>query len=216
MRLFIYLFIYLLIGCRVSESNEEKNIQKTILKTSKTFNWDSIPIKNTPYTYSYDYNNDFLFALIDSLRERNEITQNSKLNSLFSNKTKFKTREDLYPKEDAQYPYQGEAYFYKRLPNKDKCKVLLFVYKNKEQDYYLPYFELQTINANNNTVDKLIVVGGKSYECSWDRSFHIDENYIIKIIDEQSCYDIEEEKEIEREEYINEYRIDTYGYFKKI
>ncbi|CAA0238140.1 hypothetical protein NCIMB2158_590006 [Tenacibaculum maritimum] len=114
------------------------------------------------------------------------------------------------------YPYQGSAYFYKRLPNKNKCKVLLFVYLNKEQDCYFPYFELQTINTNDRSIDKLIEVGGKAYECGWDRSFNIDENYFIKIIDKQSCYDFEEEKEIEQIEYLNKYEIDSTGYFKRL
>ncbi|MFL0095869.1 hypothetical protein [Tenacibaculum maritimum] len=114
------------------------------------------------------------------------------------------------------YPYQGSAYFYKRLPNKNKCKVLLFVYLNKEQDCYLPYFELQTINTNDRSIDKLIEVGGKAYDCGWDRSFNIDGNYFIKIIDKQSCYDFEEEKEIEQIEYLNKYEIDSTGYFKRL
>ncbi|MGG6229184.1 hypothetical protein [Tenacibaculum sp. SDUM215027] len=80
----------------------------------------------------------------------------------------------------------------------------------------MPYFELQTIDNNNKTLDKLIVVGGRNYECAWDRSFEIDKDYTITTIDEQSCYDIEEEKEVEKVKYTNRYQIDTHGHFKKI
>ncbi|TDQ30350.1 hypothetical protein [Tenacibaculum caenipelagi] len=215
MRLFIYLFIYLFISCKVSKDNEKKLVQVPPVENIQTFKWDTVSIKKLPYKYSYDYNNDFLFALTDSLKQKNEINEKSELNFLFSDKTKFKLKEDLYAKEEDGYPYQGKGYFYKRFPNNDKYKVLLFIYSNKEQDYYLPYFELQTIDGNNKTVDKLIVVGGKNYECGWDRSFEIDEDYTITTIDEQSCYDLEEEKEVERVMYTNKYKIDTQGYFKK-
>ncbi len=210
MLLFIYLPICLFIGCKYPDNNA----QVRPIQEAQKCNWDTVSIKKLPYRYSYDYNDDFLFALIDSLKQKDIINEKSVLNTLFSNKTKFKMSETLYPKEELAYPYQGKAYFYKRLPDHNQCKVLLFIYSNKEQDYYLPYFELQTIDSRDKVVDKLIVVGGRSYECSWDRSFEIDENYTIKIIDKQSCYDLEEEKEVEHMEYVNEYKIDRYGYFK--
>ena len=214
MRVFIYLFIYLFISCTTNNKNE------TLLKSKKTvlnLKIDTIPITKLPYSFKYIYDSiSTQSKSIDSFLKKKLINKESKLNNLFSDSTSFSSKETLNIVKYINFPYSGNAYFFKKLPNLNEIKLLLFIYENKNHDYNLPYFELQTFNKENKNIDKLIVAGAREYECSWDRSFSIDKNYLITISNIESCYDIEEEKKIDKKEYLIQYKINKKGLFKII
>ncbi len=168
--------------------------------TSNKIDWKKVEIENLPIK----------FKTKNHLRDITFLKTKNKINNIFSNKTEFKIRQDILPKKYF-YPHEGKGYFYKRLPDFNDKKILIFIYENEKQEYYLPFYELQVINKDDKVIDKLIVAGAKEYECAWNREFAIDSNYNITIFDTQSCYDFETEKETDIKEYKNHFYINKRG-----
>ena len=221
MKVFICLFVCLFVCCtapikkRVNNTQNQAYIKEldSTKENNNFVNWDNIPIKKLPYKFSYVY--DSIAEIKQMSHIKNILETETSINSLFSDNTIFKIKDSLFAKNGA-YPYKGKGFFYERLPDKDNNKVILFVYENREQDYNLPYFELQIIDDDNDTKDKLIVVGAITYECGWNRNFIINKDYIVTVNDIEYCYDIENDKEIERREFSNRYKLTKEGMFKII
>ncbi|QCX38773.1 hypothetical protein FF125_10125 [Aureibaculum algae] len=179
--------------------------------------FDSISVQELPFSFAFDKDSilDYHYTL-ESFERRNLIDKNAKLNTYFSDSTTFLNSENLFITDSENYPYIGEGYFYTRLPNINEIKVLVFTYQNTDEQETLPYFELQTIDENNKVIDKLILAGGINYDCSWDRQFSIDETYTINIIDNESCFDPEDEKQILTKTVKTAYKVDNDGHIKML
>lgn len=82
--------------------------------------------------------------------------------------------------------------FYKRLPNVGECKVVMFAYRNQDDFASYPAFELQTFDAEDHFVDRLVVASSTWGERSWRRSFVCDENYMITVSDNITVLEIDD------------------------
>jgi hypothetical protein len=207
-RLSLIIFILNLTACKKQSATE-----KTLPEITTTTDWEAVSVQKLPFEFNYKYDSilDYYYTL-DYFSKRKLIDTSSTLNQFFSDSTSFKPKEDLFITESKNYPYVGKGYFHKRLPDVNKHKVLIFIYQNTLEEETLPYFELQTFNEENLIIDKVIIAGGINYDCSWDRKFSIDNNYIITITDIEACYDIEDEKEIGKRTLNTQYQIKEDGY----
>lgn len=192
---------------------KKQNNANTKVKDLISINdFDSIAVQELPYAFVFDKDSilDYHYTL-EAFESSNKIDKNAKLNTYFSDSTTFLNDEELMIMESKNYPFIGEGYFYTRLPDINNLKVLVFTYQNIEEPETLPYFELQTFDENHKVIDKLILAGGINYDCSWDRQFSIDKNYNIIIIDNESCFDPEDEKQVLTKTFKNTYKVENDG-----
>jgi len=197
---------------------KKQNTTNTKVKDLISINdFDSITIHKLPYAFAFDKDSllDYHYTL-EAFETRNKIDKDAKLNTYFSDSTTFLNSEELMIMESKNYPYIGKGFFYQRLPDIDNIKVLIFTYQNTEEAETLPYFEIQTFDENNRIIDKLILAGGINYECSWDRQFYIDQDYKIIIIDNESCFDPEDEKRVLTKTFENTYKVKKDGVIEVI
>ncbi|WP_338794242.1 hypothetical protein [Bernardetia sp. MNP-M8] len=141
------------------------------------------------------------------------------LNVIFSDSTSFSIADqlnELTPISEYSYPYKGKAFFLERLPDIHDFKVIVFIYTNTNQDYYLPYLELQLLDSTDTITDKLIIVGSKEYECSWKRSCYISKSYTIEITDKEQCYDMMDNITISEDIFKTKYLVSREGKFVEI
>ena len=141
------------------------------------------------------------------------------LNAIFSDSTSFRITDqlnELTPISEYSYPYKGKAFFLERLPDIHNFKVIVFIYTNTNQDYYLPYLELQLLDSTDTITDKLIIVGSKEYECSWKRSCHIFKSYTIEITDNELCYDIMDNITVSENIFKTKYQVSHKGKFVEV
>ncbi len=203
----LIVFILNLTACKKQTATEE-----TLPEVTTAIEWEAVSIQKLPFSFNFKYDSilDYYYTL-DYFSKRKLIDTSSKLNHYFSDSTSFLPKEDLFITESKNYPYLGKGYFHKRLPDINKHKVMVFIYQNTQEEETLPYFELQTFNNENHVIDKIIIAGGINDDCSWDRKFSIDKNYIITITDKEACYDIEDEKEIGKRTLKTQYQIKEDG-----
>ncbi len=201
------LIILVLTACK-----KQKKTDNSLKELTNITDWETVDIQQLPFEFSYNYDSiiDYYYTL-SYFSERKLIENDAHLNQYFSDSTSFLPNENLFIIESKNYPYLGKGYFYKRLPDVNKHKVLIFIYQNLQEEETLPYFELQIFNENNDLVDKIIIAGGINYDCSWDRKFNINTNYLLTIIDKEACYDIEDEKEIGKRIINTQYQIKEDG-----
>jgi len=201
------LIIIVLTACK-----KQKNTDNSLKELTTITDWKTVDIQQLPFEFSYNYDSiiDYYYTL-SYFSERKLIDNDAYLNQYFSDSTSFLPNENLFITESTNYPYIGKGFFFKRLPDVNKHKVLIFIYQNLQEEETLPYFELQIFNENNDLVDKIIIVGGINYDCSWDRKFNIDTNYKLTVIDKEACYDIEDEKEIGKRIINTQYQIKENG-----
>ena len=199
-------------ACKNKIDTETKDNDLTSLN-----DFDSIAIQQLPYSFAFDKDSilDYFYTL-EAFESGNKIIKDSKLNTYFSDSTSFLDTENLFITDSKNYPYVGEGYFFKRLPNINTIKVLVFTYQNTKEAETLPYFEIQTFDENHKVIDKLILAGGINYDCSWDRQFAIDTNYTITIIDNESCFDPENEEQILTKTFENSYKINNEGVIETV
>ena len=141
------------------------------------------------------------------------------LNALFSDSTSFREVDqlnELTSTYEHSYPYKGKAFFLERLPDIYNFKVLVFIYTNSNQDYYLPYLELQLLDSTDAITNKLIIVGSRAYECSWRRSCYISKSYAIKITDKELCYDMMNDVTVSENIFKTKYLVSREGKFVEI
>ncbi|MET2984639.1 hypothetical protein [Aureibaculum conchae] len=197
---------------------KKQNATDTKVKDLISINdFDSITVQNLPYAFSFDKDSVFDYHYtLEAFETRNKIDKDAKLNTYFSDSTTFSNDEELMIMESKNYPFIGKGFFYERLPDIDNVKVLIFTYQNTEEAETLPYFEIQTFDENHNVIDKLIVAGGINYDCSWDRQFAIDTTYKITIVDNESCFDPEDEKQVLTKTIQTQYKIRDDGKIEKL
>lgn len=165
----------------------------------------TVPSEPLPFHYSYLDNIGDIYTLNDFLKNE-KYTGHAKLDSLFSPGTTLTMREGQYG-----HPYSGKARFFKRLPDVHGKKVLLFAYWDQQTDYKLPTIELQTFDNQLKVIDKMIVVDGTNYECSWNRSFTLSKDYVLNVKDEDVCWDIENGKKASDKTKTHTYTLDPDG-----
>lgn len=158
-----------------------------------------------PYHYSYPENIGDVYTLNDFLKNENYKSY-PRLDSVFSPGTALTMREKQYG-----HPYTGKARFFKRLPDVQGKKVLLFAYWDQQTDYKLPTIELQTFDEHLKVIDKMIVVDGTNYECSWNRSFTLSKDYALTIKDEDVCWDVENDKKASDKTSVHDYMLGPDG-----
>jgi len=163
-----------------------------------------------PFSYSYPDAIADRTGLQDFLRSEGVPAKRSALDHYFSPRTPLTGRADAYG-----HPYGGRARLFRRLTDWAGHKVLLFAYWDKETDYKLPTLELQVFAPGWRLTDKMIVVDGTVYECSWQRSVHISSDYEIRITDRDVCYDVEADTQISDTESTTLYRLDTQGKIRR-
>lgn len=205
----IIFILLLLFSCKNNRALPTEKSIYTNLAERKGFTQDSIEISKLPYSFRYNYENPTIEGLsIEGFFEKNK---NNVANGLFSASTNL-------PKNTLQkiefQPYRGNGLFVKRFPNFEKNRILLFVYEHSDLNYFLPIFELQILDQKNEVIDKLIVAGGREYECGWDRYFQIQEDFTVSIHNLEYCFDIEDEIEVFRNEDSTKYKITLNGFEK--
>lgn len=206
-RLVCCVLIFILYGC--NHYNKVGFIDPDISKETIHYSskLDSITINKLPYEFKYDYDDPTIDKItIDVFLKENK---DNPINTFFSDSTNLPSSTF---KEINFIPHRGEGLFLKRFPNVEDNKLLLFVYNHSSLDYFLPIFELQMFDNKDSLVDKLIVAGGLEYECGWDRSFKIEENFNITIHNLEYCYDIENDVEIFSKEIEEQYKITSSGF----
>ena len=194
---------------------KQKKLDTKVKDLISINDFDSISIQKLPYAFAFDKDSvlDYHYTL-EAFERRNKIDKNAKLNTYFSDSTTFLDNENLFITDSKNYPYIGEGYFYARLQNINDIKVLIFTYQNTEEAETLPYFEIQTVDESHKIIDKLIIAGGINYDCSWDRKYSIDKDYNITIIDNESCFDPEDEKQILTKTMLTKYKIGNDGHIE--
>ncbi len=207
----------ILIALTFSACKKQNKTDKKIEDLISTIDFNNIEIQELPYAFAFDKDSilDYYYTL-QAFENSNKIDENATLNSYFSDSTTFFDDENLFITDSKNYPYIGKGYFYTRLPNINAIKVLIFTYQNTEEAETLPYFEIQTFNDNNQVIDKLILAGGINYDCSWDRQFSIDEDYNIIVIDNESCFNPEDEKQILTKTIQSQYKVGNDGQIEKL
>lgn len=213
LKLFGYAFLILLIwNCKDKPKEQHDKIVLPELEF-----WESQPTNTLPYSLKYDPDSiiDFFYT-IDNYKNNNEISELNSFNELFTDSTLFSVKDDLLAKKELAYPYTGNGYFFKKLPDIGTHKVLLFMYENREQENYLPYVELQVFNKDKTLIDKMIVAGGFTKDCTWNRSFSIDKNYRISITDTESCFNAEKEKVVDEKTVTHQYGLQENGHIMNI
>lgn len=203
---------FLIITVIFTACKKQKESEAKVENHTSINDFDSITVKKLPHAFAFDRDSilDYHYTL-EAFESSNKIDKESKLNTYFSDSTSFFDDERLFITDSKNYPYIGEGYFYARLPDINDIKVLIFTYENVEEPETLPYFEIQTFDSNGDVIDKLILAGGINYDCSWDRQFLIDTTYNITIIDNESCFDREDEKQILTKTIENFYKINNKG-----
>lgn len=174
------LFIVVLYSCKLHSVNNS-NISVNVC---------SLKVTTLPFVF------DKHWIQLDSLC-------NQEVNALFSDSTILHP-PFLY----TDHPNDLKGQFYKRLPDVGNHRVLLFVYFNGE---WVPdgmnkstTVELQIFDTNNRLIDKMIIADGVEGNCSWYRTFEVDEDYKINIKNKFSCIETNETKDLNQMFIINE------------
>ncbi|WP_198519959.1 hypothetical protein [Olleya sp. Bg11-27] len=184
----------------------DKNINAISTTKAPT---DSLSITKLPYSFQYDYENPLIEKMTIEQFFKNR--ENHIANVFFSDSTNLTSNTFQHINYK---PYVGKGVFVKKFPDFKTNKLMLFAYDHSSLNYFLPIFELQMFDENDKIIDKLIVVGGREYECGWNRYFKIEKNFTILIHNSEFCYDIEEDKEIFRNEIDTKYKITLSGFEK--
>ncbi len=208
LNILFFSFVFLLmINCK-----DKPNLQHEKIVLPKINFWESQPSSSLPFEFKYhpDSIMDFFYT-IENYKSTGKIAAQNSFNTLFSDATLFRVSDDLMAKDENGYPYKGNAYFFKKLPDFHNHKIMLFTYENSNQEYYLPYMELQTFDKDKLLIDKMIVAGGFAKDCSWNRSFSIDKNFTLTVTDTESCFDTEKEDIVDEKTIVWKYQIQENG-----
>lgn len=201
----------------IAACKEKPESQHDKIALPKIDFWGSQPTSSLPFDFKYDPDSiiDFFYT-IDNFKDNGNISELNSFNELFTDSTLFLDTDHLMARKESAYPYTGKGYFFKKLPDMGSHKVLLFMYQNREQENYLPYVELQVFDKDKNLVDKMIVAGGFTEDCTWNRSFSIDKDYRISITDTESCFNTEKEKIVDEKTVTHLYRLQENGHIAEI
>ena len=155
--------------------------------------WDNVPIQKLP------------FSMIDSDRDSvwNWMFSQESFNKHFNISQDTNEMDKMFHCDsgwkhlsfDFDFISNEPGHFFKRLPDVNHDKVLLFVvYDDKMEDDVCmgikAWIQLQTFDSDGKFIDKLIVYAHMGSECWFSRNFTYDENNVIRLKDRKSCVDV--------------------------
>ena len=205
---FLTLVLFLVSSCILKSKTEEKTAEsqagakaQSIDKTS--INWQVIPYEKLPYeirikdlalTASWRYDLEQFYAYCGG-----QYNEHKELNLLFSGSTEITNKPWEYFGIGFGVPSTAPGYFFKRLPDVNNNKVLLFAVINGIENFELgdtsPWLELQIFNNKDELIDKMIVfMSAGEGECPFYRDFLYNSNNTFEIRDRVMCYDTDEDE----------------------
>ena len=173
-------------------TNSEKE-EFTVTNSKKEISFDDLEEVSLPFCIKGSYVKDDLYYVdIDKFLGFHKLkkTLNKEVNALFHKGTiDFLTEKDnsffkLFPyyqdREDSP------PFAVKKIKINEEVIGVFYVYI-KISELIIPRIELQTFDKQGNYIDSLIVYYKFVSECSGDRHFCIDKNFLIKINTEFGC-----------------------------
>ena len=173
-------------------TNSEKE-EFTVTNSEKEISFDDLEEVSLPFCIKGSYVKDDLYYVdIDKFLGFHKLkkTLNKEVNALFHKGTiDFLTEKDnsffkLFPyyqdREDSP------PFAVKKIKINEEVIGVFYVYI-KISELIIPRIELQTFDKQGNYIDSLIVYYKFVSECSGDRHFCIDKNFLIKINTEFGC-----------------------------
>ena len=196
-KLIIFLLLANFIACKRNANFTDKKTEKeefTITNSKKEISFDDLEEVSLPFCLkkveedvSYHYYNDIDFFLSYYKLKK---SLDKEINTLFHKGTiDFLTEKDnsffkLFPyyqdREDSP------PFAVKKIKINEEVIGVFYVYI-KISELIIPRIELQTFDKQGNYIDSLIVYYKFVSECSGDRHFCIDKNFLIKINTEFGC-----------------------------
>ena len=182
------------IACKRNANFTDKKTEKeefTITNSKKEISFDDLEEVSLPFCIKGSYVKDDLYYVdIDKFLGFHKLKKslNKEVNALFHKGTiDFITNEEVL----IAYPYYQESedsppFAVKKIQINDSITTVLYGYI-RVNEYSVPRIELQTFDKQGNYIDSLIVYYKFVSECSGDRHFCIDKNFLIKINTEFGC-----------------------------
>ena len=157
--------------------------------------WDNVPIQKLPFEMTdSDKGSSWQGALLfakSSFYEHFDISLDTNaMDTMFHCDTSWK-----HLSFDFDFISNEPGHFFKRLPDVNHNKVLLFaVYDDKIDDDVCMgikvFIQLQTFDTDGNFIDKLIVYVHSGDECFFTRECTYDEKNVIRLKDRKRCVDV--------------------------
>ena len=202
----IILFLLLaanFIACKQNTNSIDKKTEKEefiVTNSEKEISFDDLEEVSLPFCLkkvekdvSYHYYDDIDFFLSYHKLKK---SLNKEVNALFHKGTiDFITNEEVL----IAYPYYQESedsppFAVKKIQINDSITTVLYGYI-RVNEYSVPRIELQTFDKQGNYIDSIILYYRLADECSGERTFCIDKNFVIKIQTEFGCTAIEKDDE---------------------
>ena len=193
-KLIIFLLLANFIACKRNANFTDKKTEKeefTITNSKKEISFDDLEEVSLPFCIKGSYVKDDLYYVdIDKFLGFHKLKKslNKEVNALFHKGTiDFITNEEVL----IAYPYYQESedsppFAVKKIKINEEVIGVFYVYI-KISELIIPRIELQTFDKQGNYIDSLIVYYKFVSECSGDRHFCIDKNFLIKINTEFGC-----------------------------
>ena len=189
-----YFFISLLLSFSSYNFQNKTQLELLNINDKTSINWHVIPCGKLPYKIlipdsyqeSWLYDLEEFYIYLDG-----QYDEHKELNLLFNNSTELNHKPwDYFPANTTA------GHFFKRLPDVNNNKILLFAVFDSNINYELGeksvWLELQTFSEKNEIIDKMIVFMTVANECSFGRSFVYNSNNIFELRDRVMCYDTDE------------------------
>ena len=201
-KIIISLFFASFIACKqnIIFTGEKTDLAQQIPTNSKKIFFDDLEEVSLPFCFkkvekdvSYHYYDDIDFFLSYHKLKK---SLNKEVNALFHKGTiDFITNEEVL----IAYPYYQESedsppFAVKKIQINDSITTVLYGYI-RVNEYSVPRIELQTFDKQGNYIDSIILYYRLADECSGERTFCIDKNFLIKIQTEFGCTAIEKDDE---------------------
>ena len=197
-KIILFLLFVNFIACRQKPKVTEKETEKKETTTQqelsyppKEISFDDLEEVSLPFCIKGSYVKDDLYYVdIDKFLGFHKLKKslNKEVNALFHKGTiDFITNEEVL----IAYPYYQESedsppFAVKKIKINEEVIGVFYVYI-KISELIIPRIELQTFDKQGNYIDSLIVYYKFVSECSGDRHFCIDKNFLIKINTEFGC-----------------------------
>ena len=192
-KLIIFLLLANFIACKRNTNSADKKEEFTVTNSKKEISFDDLEEVSLPFCIKGSYVKDDLYYVdIDKFLGFHKLKKslNKEVNALFHKGTiDFLTEKDnsffkLFPyyqdREDSP------PFAVKKIKINEEVIGVFYVYI-KISELIIPRIELQTFDKQGNYIDSLIVYYKFVSECSGDRHFCIDKNFLIKINTEFGC-----------------------------
>ena len=192
-KLIIFLLLANFIACKRNTNSADKKEEFTVTNSKEEIAFDDLEEVSLPFCIKGSYVKDDLYYVdIDKFLGFHKLKKslNKEVNALFHKGTiDFLTEKDnsffkLFPyyqdREDSP------PFAVKKIKINEEVIGVFYVYI-KISELIIPRIELQTFDKQGNYIDSLIVYYKFVSECSGDRHFCIDKNFLIKINTEFGC-----------------------------